>query len=224
MSRVFVMGDIHGAHRAMLQCFARARFNYDHDHLICLGDVCDGWPDTQLCIDELLKVRHLTYIKGNHDELALSWMKTGLPQQHWLKHGGHATMQAYSTGIPRAHMYFLEDAPLYYLQDNKLFVHAGIDPSLPLHEHTPAILLYDRTLAQRALQHTEPVPKITSYDEVYLGHTPMQGGIPFHAYEVWLMDTGAGWSGPLTMMDIQSKQLYASDPVPQLYPGVKGRG
>jgi len=38
------------------------------------------------------------------------------------------------------------------------------------------------------------------------------------------MDTGAGWSGVLTMMDIESKQFYLSDPLPELYPGIKGRG
>lgn len=38
-SREFVIGDIHGAYRALRQCLTRSDFNYDHDHLICLGDV-----------------------------------------------------------------------------------------------------------------------------------------------------------------------------------------
>jgi serine/threonine protein phosphatase 1 len=37
------------------------------------------------------------------------------------------------------------------------------------------------------------------------------------------MDTGAGWSGVLSMMDIHTKEVFASDPVPLLYPGVEGR-
>jgi serine/threonine protein phosphatase 1 len=56
MDRTFVIGDIHGAYRALRQCLQKAAFNYSNDHLICLGDVCDGWPETRESIDELLKI------------------------------------------------------------------------------------------------------------------------------------------------------------------------
>ena len=26
----------------------QAQFNYQQDHLICLGDVCDGWPEVMV--------------------------------------------------------------------------------------------------------------------------------------------------------------------------------
>ena len=67
MGRVFVIGDIHGAYRALRQCLERARFHYENDRLICLGDVADGWPETREAVDELLRIRQLTYILGNHD-------------------------------------------------------------------------------------------------------------------------------------------------------------
>jgi serine/threonine protein phosphatase 1 len=65
--------------------------------------------------------------------------------------------------------------------------------------------------------------KLTSFDEVYIGHTPITAMQPMKACEVWLMDTGAGWSGVLSMMDINTKQVFTSDPVPHLYPGIQGR-
>jgi serine/threonine protein phosphatase 1 len=37
------------------------------------------------------------------------------------------------------------------------------------------------------------------------------------------MDTGAGWSGVLTIMNIETKEFFTSDPVPVLYPGIEGR-
>jgi serine/threonine protein phosphatase 1 len=46
---------------------------------------------------------------------------------------------------------------------------------------------------------------------------------PIKACEVWLMDTGAGWSGVLSMMNIDTKEIFMSDPVPSLYPGLAGR-
>ena len=40
--RTFVMGDIHGAYNALLQCLKRSGFDYENDQLIQLGDVADG--------------------------------------------------------------------------------------------------------------------------------------------------------------------------------------
>ncbi len=54
VKRRFVIGDIHGAHRALLQCFERSGFDRQNDLLICLGDLCDGWPDVDKVFDELL--------------------------------------------------------------------------------------------------------------------------------------------------------------------------
>jgi serine/threonine protein phosphatase 1 len=65
--------------------------------------------------------------------------------------------------------------------------------------------------------------KLTEFDEVYIGHTPVSSGKPVQAGDVWLMDTGAGWSGVLSIMNIDTKAVFTSDPVPSLYPGVKGR-
>jgi serine/threonine protein phosphatase 1 len=58
---------------------------------------------------------------------------------------------------------------------------------------------------------------------VYIGHTPIPYARPIQSSEIWMMDTGAGWSGVLSLMDIDSKEVYISDPVPHLYPGVNGR-
>jgi len=37
------------------------------------------------------------------------------------------------------------------------------------------------------------------------------------------MDTGAGWSGVLSMMNIDTKEIFTSDHVDTLYPGITGR-
>jgi serine/threonine protein phosphatase 1 len=64
---------------------------------------------------------------------------------------------------------------------------------------------------------------ITGFGEVYLGHTPIPHSQPIQACEIWLMDTGAGWSGVLSMMNIHTKEVFTSDPVPSLYPHIEGR-
>jgi serine/threonine protein phosphatase 1 len=224
MSRTFVIGDIHGAYRALLQCLERSAFQYEHDHLICLGDVCDGWPETKTAVDELLKIKNLTYLLGNHDFWALEWMREGAADDIWLQQGGDATVHSYGKDIPIEHIEFFERAELYFVLNKKLFVHAGVNTRLSVEQQSTQTLLWDRNFARTALDlHAKSIEgSLTEYDEVYIGHTPVSPP-PVHACEVWLMDTGAGWSGVLSMMNIDTKEVFQSDPVPQLYPGVEGR-
>ncbi len=219
------MGDVHGAYRALKQCLERSNFDYQNDILINLGDVTDGWPQTKECIDELFRIKNLIYILGNHDTWALSWMQNSKAEEHWLSQGGKATVKSYTDGIPKTHISFLENALPYYVSEKKLFVHAGIDPERSMDEQGLATFLWDRRLANSALNlHVNNIQiKITMFDEVYLGHTPIHFGKPVKGGEVWLMDTGAGWAGVLSMMDINTKEVFLSDSVPGLYPGIEGR-
>jgi serine/threonine protein phosphatase 1 len=225
MGNTYVMGDIHGAYRALKQCFERSKFNYEDDTLIFLGDVADGWPDSKRCIDELLEVRHLIYILGNHDLWLLQWLKTGVAENLWLQQGGSATISSYDKEVPSAHLALLERGLPYIIRNNKLFVHAGINLQLPLEQQDLKTFCWDRTLVQKAweLFIKEIQSKLTNFDEVYIGHTPIPFEQPIQSCEVIMMDTGAGWSGTLSMMDIDTKKIYVSDRVPSLYPGVEGR-
>jgi serine/threonine protein phosphatase 1 len=40
---------------------------------------------------------------------------------------------------------------------------------------------------------------------------------------VWNVDTGAAFEGPLTIMDVKTKEFWQSEPLPNLYPTEKGR-
>lgn len=226
--RTFVLGDIHGAYKAMMQCFRKANFNYEKDQLIFLGDVCDGWPEVYEATEELLKVKKLVFIIGNHDDWALNWAKSGEAPEIWLVQGGKATVESYSGHIPKNHIKLLEQSKEYYIFDNKLFVHGGIKPFAELNEQDRNIFLWNRELVHMALQKKslKNEKKITGFDEIYVGHTPTinyGSDMPVHACEVWLMDTGAGWNGKLSMMNVDTKEIFQSDPVPDLYPEHKGR-
>ena len=108
--RNFVIGDIHGAYHAFRDCLAAVQFDYEKDLLICLGDVCDGWPQTKESIDEMLKMKHLVYILGNHDKWAFQWFLSKKVPDIWTSQGGNATMHSYREGIPEAHVNFMKRA------------------------------------------------------------------------------------------------------------------
>ena len=227
--RRFVIGDIHGAYKALKQCLQRGEFDREKDILISLGDICDGWPDTSQCFDELLTIKNLTLIVGNHDLWLIDWLENGTKEEIWLVNGGQATLDSYPHGIPETHHHLLKKSMDYYLLEGKLFVHAGIFPTVPIEEQTRETFCWDRKLATIALLNLELFGEsiiCKEYESVYIGHTPIhkEGYLkPIQSGNVWLMDTGAGWTGVLSMMDIDTGEYFCSDPVPTLYPDHPGR-
>jgi serine/threonine protein phosphatase 1 len=104
----------------------------------------------------------------------------------------------------------------------------------PADEFSNGTYTWDRTLWETALKlqlynpppPEEYPPKYSLYNEIYIGHTPTifyNISTPFKALNIWNIDTGAGFDGRLTAMDIDSGLYWQSDAVPELYPGVIGR-
>ena len=109
--KVFAIGDIHGAYKALVQCLERSGFDYEKDRLIVLGDVCDGYSGVKQCIDELLRIKHCDFIIGNHDLWTLDWAKQGDMPEIWTSQGGNQTIASYGGGpMPQEHIDFLKNA------------------------------------------------------------------------------------------------------------------
>lgn len=234
-TRTLVIGDIHGGYKALLQVLQRARLTTD-DTIIFLGDYVDGWSESPEVIDhliELVKTHHCIYLRGNHDELLLDWLKHGNISPTWLIHGGEVTMKAYadiSEQKKREHIAFIEGLKNYYLDDNKrLFLHAGFTHIKGIeYEYFPALFYWDRTLWETALSLNPALKmddvlypsRLKHYHEIYIGHTPtvrIGKSVPVNAANVWNLDTGAAFDGPLTIMDIETKEYWQSDIVETLY-------
>jgi len=227
--RTFVLGDSHGAHKAFVQVLERSQFDYKKDRLICLGDVSDGWPEVPELIEELMKIKKLIMIMGNHDQWLLNWLDWCQNPPEWSEQGGKATLEAYVKRRPELmipHREWLKKAPYYYLDDkNRLFVHGGVFKGKELKEHTPDELMWTRGLWHDRHNSDQHRIMIQRYKEVYVGHTTIYNFShkPLKYGNVWFMDTGGGWEGVLSMMEINSKQIYQSDKVSDLYPEVRGR-
>lgn len=226
--RTFVIGDIHGAHKALLQCIERSGFQREKDRLIALGDVCDVYPEVRQCIDELLALKHCDYIIGNHDLMAFDWATRGVKPEKWLEQGGDQTILSYQGGpMPPEHLEFLNKAHQWLEVEGRAFVHAGFDPARPLKTQSIQVLAWDRALLRRAWEAEKAgrAHPISCYKEIFLGHTPaeiFQSTVPLRLCNIWALDTGAGWGGPLTIMDVDTKEYWQSDPTPMLY-GFQGR-
>jgi serine/threonine protein phosphatase 1 len=244
MNRKLVIGDIHGGLKALHQVLERAKVTKD-DILIFLGDYVDGWSESPQLIDFLMELsRNYTcvFIRGNHDELLLDWMlndNNNIDEGLWFKHGGEATVLAYSSVTnekKHIHMEFLRSLKDYYLDEkNRLFIHAGFTNINGVeHEYFPKMFYWDRSLWEMALSLDESISKdslyypkrFCLYDEIYIGHTPVtkiEQTVPINKACVWNLDTGAAFKGPLTIMDVSTKEFWQSEPLNELYFNEKGR-
>lgn len=240
--RTLVIGDIHSGVRALEQLLLKAKVTTD-DKLIFLGDYVDGWSTAVETIDfllELQKTHDCIFIRGNHDELCYNWLSTNEDNAVWLQHGGSATKISYEKAdkaTTQSHMYFYENLENYYVDsENRLFLHAGFTNLKGVDfEFFPTTFYWDRTLWELA-QSLDPnlsksdinyPSRLTHYKEIYIGHTPISkklvAVVPVRAVNVWNIDTGAAFKGPLSILDVDTKEVWQSEPVHRLYPDEIGR-
>ena len=68
--------------------------------------------------------------------------------------------------------------------------------------------------------------RLKLFKEIYIGHTPVtRVGFdkPSNFANVWNVDTGAAFKGEISMLDVDSKEIWQSEPVFKLYPNENGR-
>lgn len=237
----FVIGDIHGSNKALLQVLEKSGFDKESDLLISLGDIADGWNEVPECVDTLLSIKNLVAIRGNHDVWCYDWFEYGRTPLIWTQQGGKATLDAYvRTGkmTEDSHKAFWKNQIDYHIDDeNRLFIHGGWDymegfprgAELPVNAGSIAKECHwDRSLLQGArsafFDKNRPgkFKALEQFKEIYIGHTAMNGQ-PKQFSNLWNLDTGAGWNGQLTIMDIDTKEFWQSDNVKELHPDQLGR-
>jgi len=240
--RVFVVGDIHGGLKGLLQVLNKIEIT-DKDQLIFLGDYVDGWSESAQVVNFLINLSkeiQCVFIKGNHDIWCENWLKDNNDvNPSWYLHGGKETIESYhqfSKDEKKNHLKFFESMKMYHLDaNNRLFLHAGFTS---LHgverEAYPHNFCTDRTLWEMVIAMDENLTTESSfypkrlqlYNEIYIGHTPTTNykiNEPVNRANLWNIDTGAAFTGKISIMNIENKEFWQSDNLPSLYPNEKGR-
>lgn len=243
--RTFGIGDIHGAPKALKQALQRSPSNPGIDKFIFLGDYVDGWSESAELIQYLIELKRMMgdrmiLIRGNHDCWAHDYLHRGDAPMIWTQQGGQATIDSYIRTeylVNEEHRKFFRDLKDWYIdEENRLFIHGGFDyKSGPFPESalypvnagtTAKECHWDRSLLACAKSgvHSQEMPKaLRQFKEVYIGHTATSSHLPENYCNLWNIDSGCGWHGKLTIMDIDTKEYWQSDFVKDLYPDEKGR-
>jgi serine/threonine protein phosphatase 1 len=201
MPLTYAIGDIHGCLDKLRSLLLRCEKHADGQPaaFVFVGDYIDRGAQSSAVIDCLidLKAQHgerVVTLKGNHEAMALAAFDGSGPVRLWLAQGGLATLKSYGIAepqeLPRAHVDWLRALPLSYDDGRRFFVHAGINPGMPLEAQDDFDLLWIR---EPFLSHRGDYGRLIVH-----GHTPLTGGVPdLHGNRLNL-DTGAVFGGPLT--------------------------
>ncbi len=219
--RLYAVGDIHGR-SDLLQCLLSlieldtAMRGPAEVRLMFLGDYIDRGPDSPGVLDLLMEPRawaRTTCLRGNHEDALLSFVHDPIGARFWLDWGGLATMRAYGVALssdlhamsrqldailPDRHRAFLKAMPVRESLGDYLFVHAGVDPTLPFDRQDHVTLT---TIREPFLTWGKKLEKIVVH-----GHTIS----PMPELLSWRIgiDTGAYASGRLTALGLEGDRRW----------------
>ncbi len=141
--------------------------------LVFLGDYVDRGPNSKGVVDRLIRGFWLrstpVFLKGNHEDLLLSFLKDPMAGQIWLRNGGDATLRSYRVEpgsvyralwseangladaarqfralLPADHLHFYEALKPFHRAGDYFFAHAGVRPHVPLEKQSEDDLLWIR--------------------------------------------------------------------------------
>ncbi len=239
--RTFVVGDIHGGLKAFKQVLLQFEFSIN-DTFVFLGDYVDGWSESAETVSFLInfsKTYTCVFLRGNHDELLYEFLKFDDAKPLWLQHGGESSRKSYESLSEESliqHIQFFENLENYYIDsENRMYCHAGfIHENGPQYEYYDNTPYWDRSLWEMvcamdknlSIEDKKYPKRLQIFNEIYLGHTPttkIGETVPVNFATVWNIDTGAAFKGPLSIIDVDSKEFWQSKPVWKMYPDERGR-
>ncbi|MEX1028356.1 MAG: metallophosphoesterase family protein [Candidatus Paceibacterota bacterium] len=203
--RLIAIGDVHGHPKALRGLVELVGLRPD-DVVVMLGDYVNRGPDSRGVIEFLIELGarcQLVPLLGNHDEMMLGSRGDVNAESRWRYEGGTAVLRQYGPrnsveDVSKSHWDFLASCQPAHETDAFIFVHANYSWYDSV-EHQPSSLL--RWIS---IDEEKPQPH-TSGKTVILGHTP--GPIRDYGF-CRCLDTGCGFGGRLTAMDVFTKTCW----------------
>jgi serine/threonine protein phosphatase 1 len=153
MSLTYVIPDIHGRYDLLSKGLADigARSAGAAGTIVTIGDYVDKGPQSRQVIERLLsgvdEGWNLVALKGNHDAMMVEALKDPSKMAAWIAKGGDTALASYGgdpAAVPQHHLAWLDGLSLMHIDNYRVYVHAGVDPAVPLDRQTEATLLCKR--------------------------------------------------------------------------------
>jgi serine/threonine protein phosphatase 1 len=151
MSLTYVIPDIHGRYDLLSDGLAEITARGHAGVIVTIGDYVDKGPDSKQVIDRLLpgvaEGWDFVALKGNHDAMMVEALRDPSKMAWWIEKGGDTALASYGgdpAAVPQSHIAWLDGLRLMHLDAYRLYVHAGVDPEIPLDRQSEATLLWKR--------------------------------------------------------------------------------
>jgi serine/threonine protein phosphatase 1 len=153
MSLTYVIADLHGRFDLLCEGLERilAHAGGRAGSIVMLGDYVDKGPDSKDVVDRLLSGVANGWkffpLKGNHDAMMVEALRDPAKMAAWIAKGGDAALASYGgdpAAVPETHIAWLDRLSLMHVDAHRLYVHAGVDPEVPLDRQSEATLLWKR--------------------------------------------------------------------------------
>ena len=131
--KFIAIGDIHGCSKTLDALLNTLNETYGASRTyVFAGDYTDRGPDSKGVVDLLLefsKDHRCVFIRGNHDEMLLDFVKDQ-NKYNWFANGGGETLESYRLAgfkddFPASHLKFFQDTRYFFDTPEFFFVHAG---------------------------------------------------------------------------------------------------
>jgi serine/threonine protein phosphatase 1 len=130
----YAIGDIHGCLKTFQTLLEQINYS-TADELILLGDYVDRGPDSKGVFDHIFHLRekghNVVCLRGNHEQMLLDVKKDDKGRKSWLNHGGVQTLMSFDAetvhDIPNQYIDFMIDLPSFYITEDFIFVHGGLN-------------------------------------------------------------------------------------------------
>jgi serine/threonine protein phosphatase 1 len=152
MRLTYVIPDLHGRDDLLGDALAEIAVRSPrHARVIALGDYVNKGPDSKHVIERLIsdvaEGWDFVALKGNHDAMMVEALRDPTKMASWMEKGGDAALASYGgdpAAVPQAHIAWLDRLKLMHLDRHRLYVHAGVDPEIPLDQQSETTLLCKR--------------------------------------------------------------------------------
>ncbi|MBP1872624.1 Serine/threonine-protein phosphatase 1 [Ensifer adhaerens] len=145
----FAVGDIHGCLAELQALLLQIEAYAPEGRVIILGDMIDRGPDSRGVVELIMAGPQKQgwswlALKGNHEEMLLGARSGESDVDWWLFNGGKETLASYDNVIPGTHLKWLMQLPSIIVEPFRIFVHAGVDETMPLERQGDEIFLWIR--------------------------------------------------------------------------------